>query len=91
VLLSTLLQDILHPSHHLLNVLLQIANKLDLHLKKFHKIQNGFGVHAAPYETGMIPWAQWPEREADRLPESNAKVKNGQSYNHIFPFAFILW
>jgi hypothetical protein len=28
VLLSTLLQDILHPSHHLLNVLLQIANKL---------------------------------------------------------------
>jgi hypothetical protein len=34
VLLSTLLQDILHPSHHLLNVLLQIANKLDLSNKK---------------------------------------------------------
>jgi hypothetical protein len=30
VLLSTLLQAILHPSHHLLNVLLQIANKLGL-------------------------------------------------------------
>jgi hypothetical protein len=30
VMLSTLLQDILHPSHHLLNVLLQIANKLGL-------------------------------------------------------------
>jgi hypothetical protein len=28
--LSTLLQDILHPSHRLLNVLLQIANKLGL-------------------------------------------------------------
>jgi hypothetical protein len=28
--LSTLPQDILHPSHHLLNVLLQIANKLGL-------------------------------------------------------------
>jgi hypothetical protein len=28
VLLSTLLHAILHPSHHLLNVLLQIANKL---------------------------------------------------------------
>jgi hypothetical protein len=34
VLLSTLLQDILHPSHHLLNVLLQTANKLGLSLKK---------------------------------------------------------
>jgi hypothetical protein len=34
VLLSTLLQDILHPSHHLLNVLLQIANKLGLPNKK---------------------------------------------------------
>jgi hypothetical protein len=34
VLLSTLLQDILHPSHHLLNVLLQIANKLGLSKKK---------------------------------------------------------
>jgi hypothetical protein len=30
VLLSTLLQDILRPSHHLLNVLLQIAKKLGL-------------------------------------------------------------
>jgi hypothetical protein len=30
VLLSTLLHAILHPSHHLLNVLLQIANKLDV-------------------------------------------------------------
>jgi hypothetical protein len=30
VVLSTLLQDILHPSHRLLNVLLQIANKLGL-------------------------------------------------------------
>jgi hypothetical protein len=30
VLLSTLLQYILNPSHHLLNVLLQIANKLGL-------------------------------------------------------------
>jgi hypothetical protein len=29
-LLSTHLQDILNPSHHLLNVLLQIANKLGL-------------------------------------------------------------
>jgi hypothetical protein len=34
VLLSTLLQDILHPSHHLLNVLLQIAYKLGLSNKK---------------------------------------------------------
>jgi hypothetical protein len=34
VLLSTLLQDILHPSHHLLNVLLEIANKLGLSNKK---------------------------------------------------------
>jgi hypothetical protein len=34
VLLSTLLQDILHPSHHLLNVLLQSANKMDLSNKK---------------------------------------------------------
>jgi hypothetical protein len=34
VLLSTLLQDILNPSHHLLNVLLQIANKFGLYLKK---------------------------------------------------------
>jgi hypothetical protein len=33
VLLSTLLHAILHPSHHLLNVLLQIANKLG-HSKK---------------------------------------------------------
>jgi hypothetical protein len=30
VLLSTLLQDILYLSHHLLNVLLQIANKMGL-------------------------------------------------------------
>jgi hypothetical protein len=30
VLLSTLLHAILYPSHHLLNVLLQIANKLGL-------------------------------------------------------------
>jgi hypothetical protein len=34
VLLSTLLQDILHPSHNLLNVLLHIANKLGLSNKK---------------------------------------------------------
>jgi hypothetical protein len=34
VLLSTLLQDILNTSHHLLNVLLQIANKLGLPGKK---------------------------------------------------------
>jgi hypothetical protein len=34
VLLSTLLHAILHPSHHLLNVLLQTANKLDLSNKK---------------------------------------------------------
>jgi hypothetical protein len=34
MLLSTLLQDILHPSHHLLNVLIQIANKLGLSNKK---------------------------------------------------------
>jgi hypothetical protein len=34
VLPSTLLQDILHPPHHLLNVLLQIANKLGLSNKK---------------------------------------------------------
>jgi hypothetical protein len=36
VLLCTLLQDILHPSHHLLNVLLQIANKLGLSNQKKH-------------------------------------------------------
>jgi hypothetical protein len=30
VLLSILLQDILNPSHHLLNVFLQIANKLGI-------------------------------------------------------------
>jgi hypothetical protein len=35
VLLSTLLQDILHPSRHLLNVLLQIANKFGLSNKKY--------------------------------------------------------
>jgi hypothetical protein len=34
VVLSTLLQDILHPSHHLLNVLLEIANKLGLSNKQ---------------------------------------------------------
>jgi hypothetical protein len=34
VLLSNLLQDILNSSHHLLNVLLQIANKLGLPAKK---------------------------------------------------------
>jgi hypothetical protein len=34
LLLCTLLQDILHPSHHLLNVLLQIASKLGLRAKK---------------------------------------------------------
>jgi hypothetical protein len=33
VLLGTLLQDILHPSHHLLNVFLQIANKLGIKKK----------------------------------------------------------
>jgi hypothetical protein len=37
VLLNTLLQDILHPSHHLLNVLLQIAKKLGLPAKKKKK------------------------------------------------------
>jgi hypothetical protein len=30
VLLNTLLQDILNPSHHLLNVFLQIANKVGI-------------------------------------------------------------
>jgi hypothetical protein len=35
VLLSTLLHAVLHPSHHLLNVLLQIANKLGLSKKKY--------------------------------------------------------
>jgi hypothetical protein len=43
VLLSTLLHVILHPSHHLLSVLLQIANKLGLSKKKIslsaHQIQ----------------------------------------------------
>jgi hypothetical protein len=39
VLLSTLLQDILHPSHHLLNVLLQITNKLGLSNKKKTSVQ----------------------------------------------------
>jgi hypothetical protein len=39
VLLSTLLQDILHPSHHLLTVFLQIANKLGLSNKK-NKVNN---------------------------------------------------
>jgi hypothetical protein len=34
VLLSTLLKDILHTSHHLLNILLQIANKLGLSNKR---------------------------------------------------------
>jgi hypothetical protein len=34
VLLSTLIQDILNCSHHLLNVLLQIANKLGLSAKR---------------------------------------------------------
>jgi hypothetical protein len=34
VLLSTLLDAILHPSHHLLNVLLKIANKLGLSNKR---------------------------------------------------------
>jgi hypothetical protein len=34
VVLSTFLHAILHPSHHLLNVLLQIANKLGLSNKK---------------------------------------------------------
>jgi hypothetical protein len=34
VLLSTLLHAIIHPSHHLLNVLLQTANKLGLPNKK---------------------------------------------------------
>jgi hypothetical protein len=38
VLLSTLLQDIIHPSHHLLNVLLQIANKLGLSNKKNYSL-----------------------------------------------------
>jgi hypothetical protein len=37
VLLSTLLQDILNSFHHLLNVLLQIANKLGLPSKKKKK------------------------------------------------------
>jgi hypothetical protein len=37
VLLSTLLQDILHPPHPLLNVLLQTENKLGLNLKKKKK------------------------------------------------------
>jgi hypothetical protein len=37
VLLSILLHAILHPSHHLMNVLLQIANKLGLSNKKKQK------------------------------------------------------
>jgi hypothetical protein len=37
VLLSTLLHAILRPSHHLLNVLLQITNKLGLSKKKKKK------------------------------------------------------
>jgi hypothetical protein len=51
VLLSTLLHAIFHPSHHLLNVLLQIANKLGLSNEKkflhilyfyshFHKLRH---------------------------------------------------
>jgi hypothetical protein len=44
--LSTLLQDILHPSHHLLNVLLQIANKLGLSNKK--KFISNFGRWTKP-------------------------------------------
>jgi hypothetical protein len=35
VLLSTLPHAILHPSHHLLNVLLQIANKLGFSKNNF--------------------------------------------------------
>jgi hypothetical protein len=48
MLLSTLLQDILHPSHHLLNVLLQIENKLGLSNKKklFLGRCLGTGLHA---------------------------------------------
>jgi hypothetical protein len=41
VLLSTLLQDILNPSHHLLNVFLQIANKLGIKKKKKAKPRFG--------------------------------------------------
>jgi hypothetical protein len=40
VLLSTLLQDILHFSHQLLNVLLQLANKLGLSNRKKKKFRN---------------------------------------------------
>jgi hypothetical protein len=44
VLLSTLLHEILHPSYHLLNVLLQIANKLGLSNKeKLHRCQRIHG------------------------------------------------
>jgi hypothetical protein len=39
VLLSTFLHGILHPSHHLLNVLLQIAHKLGLSNKKKKNIK----------------------------------------------------
>jgi hypothetical protein len=45
VLQSSLLQDILHPSHYLLNVLLQTANKLGISNKKnvsTKKLLNGF-------------------------------------------------
>jgi predicted house-cleaning noncanonical NTP pyrophosphatase (MazG superfamily) len=45
VVLSTLLQDILHPSHHLLNVFLQIANKLGLSKKKFAKVRSVHSHH----------------------------------------------
>jgi hypothetical protein len=44
LLLSTLLQDILHLSHHLLNVLLQIANKLGLSNKQEKLISTKKGV-----------------------------------------------
>jgi hypothetical protein len=37
VLLSTLLQVILNTSHHILNVILQLANKLGLKKKFFTK------------------------------------------------------
>jgi hypothetical protein len=49
VLLSTLLRDILHPSHHLLKVLLHIANKLGLSNKKKCNSQRGNAVGPCTY------------------------------------------
>jgi hypothetical protein len=47
VLLNTLLQDILNPSHHLPNVFLQIANKLGIK-KNMHVNTDGTNKHRNP-------------------------------------------